>query len=158
MARAARVAKQKGIELSVVPLPQGADPADLVKAQGPDALISLIEGAISVPEFEVRKILAEADLDTPGGRDRALSAVLPVIGTVPANTATWDHLMSYTADRLSVTPQDLTAQISAPRPARPSFRHDPGEAVGIPQSSRLPIHRGRVQHGKGLFGDVPGAG
>jgi DNA primase len=138
MARAARVAKDKGIELSVVPLPHGTDPADLVKAKGADALISLIEGAISVPEFEVRKILGEADLDSPGGRDRALSAVLPVIGTVPSNTATWDHLMSYTADRLSISPQDLRSQISAPGAVSTAPRGIRDSTVGIPQTSRLP--------------------
>jgi DNA primase len=138
MARAARIAQQKGIELSVVPLPHGTDPADLVKAQGPDALVGLIEGAITVAEFEVRKILAEAELDTPGGRDRALSAVLPVIGTVPANTATWDHLMSYTADRLSISPQVLRSQISAPGAVSTAPAGVPDPPVAIPQSSRLP--------------------
>ena len=138
MARAARIADKKGIELSVVPLPQGTDPADLVNAQGPDALVALIEGAISVAEFEVRKILSAADLDSPGGRDRALSAVLPVIGTVPANTATWDHLMSYTADRLSISPQVLRSQISAPGALSAVPDGDRGRPVAIPQSSRLP--------------------
>jgi DNA primase len=138
MARAAQVAKDKGIELSVVPLPQGTDPADLVKAQGPDALMALIEGAISVPEFEVRRILADADLETPGGRDRALSAVLPAIGSVPPNTATWDHLMSYTANRLSIAYADLIALTSAPNRSGGRFRDDSEAPVGIPHSSRLP--------------------
>ncbi|MEA2478830.1 MAG: primase [Thermoleophilaceae bacterium] len=138
MARAARGAAERGVELRVVPLPPGTDPADLIEKQGPEAFAALIDRAIEVPEFEIRRILDDAELDSPGGRDRALSAVLPVIRTVPSNTATWDHLMRYTADRLSVAPEVLRTQISASATSSGPLSLAPGERVGVPHTSRLP--------------------
>src|ERR671919_1962937 len=79
MLRAARAAEEKRIDLMVVELPEGKDPADLVAEGGADAFTRLLERAISVPEFQTRRVLADADLSTPHGRDRALEAVRPIV-------------------------------------------------------------------------------
>jgi DNA primase len=139
MAKAAEGAEKKGIELRMIPLPKGADPADLIQRDGAEAFKSLIDRAIDVPEFTVLRLLDEADLQTPGGRDRALSAVLPVIGSVPRNTATWDHLMRLTADRLAIDPALLRSQVSAPTlPVTAASRPEPSGGVGVPHTTRLP--------------------
>ena len=138
MARAARVADERGLEMRVVALPAGSDPADLVATGGADAFGQLLEGAISVPQFEVRRRLAAADLSTPGGRDEALSGVVPVIRTVPRNSATWDSLVRYVSDRLSVEPQYLTTLLSAPTASNDPSRNAVYREVGGPHTSRLP--------------------
>src|SRR5215217_173635 len=139
MARAARNADGE-FELRVVQLPEGKDPAELVQRAGPEAFIELLErGAVSIPEFEVKRALAVADLTTPGGRDEALSAVVPVIRSVPRNSATWDHLVRYVSDRLAAEPQYLQALLSAPTTApEASRRPAPEGRVGGPHTSRLP--------------------
>ena len=142
MARAARGAEEKGLELRVVPLPPGSDPADLVQNAGPDAFIELLEGAIDVPQFEVKRALAAADLSTPGGRDDALSAVVPVIRSVRRNSATWDHLVRYVSDRLAVDAQYLMTLLSAPTAPQPHSQGPTGGAVGVPHTRRLPSIEG----------------
>jgi DNA primase len=121
MRRAARAAKQRGVELLVVDMPEGRDPAEVIAADGPDAFQSLLDAAISVPEFEVKRIVASADLSTPRGRDRALSEARPVIASVPPNTATRDELVRFVADRLDIDPDYLKTLDSAPvLPAEPA--------------------------------------
>ena len=72
MLRAARLAEDRGVDLRVVDMPEGTDPADLVSADGADAFMERMDRAAPMIEFQVRRVLADADLDTPSGRDRAL--------------------------------------------------------------------------------------
>jgi DNA primase len=97
---------------------------------------------VSVPEFEIKRHMAAADLSTPGGRDEALSAVVPVIRNVPRNSATWDHLVRYVSDRLSVDPQYLDTLLSAPAAPDVQARHPVGSAVVATHTSRLPSIEG----------------
>jgi DNA primase len=139
MARAARSADERGLELRVVALPPGSDPADLVANNGAEAFGELLEGAISVPQFEVKRRLAVADLTTPGGRDEALSSVVPVIRSVPRNSATWDHLVRYVSDRLAVEPQYLSTLLApAPQTSEASHFGSFNPKVGVSHTPRLP--------------------
>ncbi|MEA2483693.1 MAG: primase, partial [Thermoleophilaceae bacterium] len=72
MLRAARTAKERKLELLVVDMPEGSDPADLVASQGPDAFQDLLGGAREVPDFQARRVVKQADLGSPRGRDQAL--------------------------------------------------------------------------------------
>ena len=65
-------------------------------------------------EFQVRRVLADADLDTPAGRDRALEEARKLISVVPERTATRDALVREAADRLDVPVDYVLA------PARPA--------------------------------------
>jgi DNA primase len=138
MARAARGAEERGVELRVVALPPGSDPADLVERDGAEAFMELLQGAISVPQFEVKRALAAADLSTPGGRDEALSAVVPVIRSLPRNSATWDALVRYVSDKLDADPKYLETLLSAPRAPEMSAHPADRGPGGVPHTVRLP--------------------
>src|SRR4051794_16287652 len=114
MLRAGHMARDRDLELLVVQLPEGRDPAELVADQGPDAFRGLLDGALTVAEFEVRRVLGAANLGTPRGRDRALDAVRPIVATVPARTATRDELVRLVADRLNVDPSYVMTQDARP--------------------------------------------
>ena len=114
MLRAARLAEDRGVDLRVVDMPEGTDPADLVAADGAAAFTERMERAVPMIEFQVRRVLADADLDTPSGRDQALGEARKLISAVPERTATRDALIREAADRLDV-PVDY---VMAPAPAR----------------------------------------
>ena len=118
MLRAARAARSRGMELRVVGLPDGRDPAELVAAEGAAAFRSLLDSALSVVEFEVRRVLAGADLSSAGGRDRALAAARPLIASAEERSATRDELVRLVADRLDVPPSYLATQVAEGRPQR----------------------------------------
>src|SRR5215208_6469832 len=109
--RAARAAEEKRVELMVVELPAGKDPADLVAEGGAEAFTQLLERAISVPECQTRRVLADADLSTPHGRDRALEAVRPILTGV-RRPATRNELVSYVSDRLDVPASSVVTELA----------------------------------------------
>ena len=113
MLRAARLAEDRGVDLRVVDMPEGTDPADLVSAEGSDAFIERMDRAAPMIEFQVRRVLADADLDTPSGRDQALKEARELISAVPERTATRDALVREAADRLDV-PVDLVLDSAGP--------------------------------------------
>ena len=118
MLRAARAAEQRNLELRVVEMPEGRDPAELVAEGGAEEFERHLERAMGIIQFQVRRALADADLDSPAGRDRALEEVRSLIAAVPERTATRDALVREAADRLDVPPDYVTAPAApAPRPA-----------------------------------------
>ncbi len=120
MLRAGRAAQSRGLELLVAALPEGRDPAELVAGDGYAAFRALLDGAMSVAEFEVRRVLEEADLDSATGRDRALATVGPLIASVSDRPATRDELVRYVANRLDVPSAYVMTQLSAPAAQDPA--------------------------------------
>src|SRR2546423_7883726 len=117
MLRAARGARDQEVELKVVELPEEKDPADLVVVEGVDAMSAQIEAAVPVLEFEVRRVVADADLETPSGRDRALVQAQTLIDAARDRPVMRDHLVRLVADRLDVPAEYVAAQSSRPRAA-----------------------------------------
>jgi DNA primase len=117
MLRASRLAEDRGIDLRVVEMPEGTDPADLVNREGAEAFGERILRAVPMIEFQVRRVLADADLDTPAGRDMALEEARKLISVVPERTATRDALVREAADRLDVPEEHVRAPARAPAPA-----------------------------------------
>ena len=116
MLRASRLAEERGLELRVVEMPEGTDPAELVTSAGPEGFVGRMERSVPMIEFQVRRVLADADLNTPSGRDKALGEARKLISAVPERTATRDALVREAADRLDV-PVDYV--LAAPAPVRP---------------------------------------
>jgi DNA primase len=107
----------------------------VVSSQGADAFTKLLDGALSVPEFGARRVLDQADLSTPRGRDRALEEVRPLVAAVPPRTASRDELIRLVSDRLDVPIDYITTQMAAPPPRTPSpprFASEPGESPAPP--------------------------
>jgi DNA primase len=121
MLRAAGAAREKQLELLVVDMPEGQDPADLLAAEGPDAFRQRLESARDVPDFQARRIVAQADLGSSRGRDQALGEVRLLVSKLASKPATRDELVRYLSDRLDVPREYLlaqsTAQFSRPEPA-----------------------------------------
>ena len=133
MLRAARMAQEREVELRVVRMPAGTDPADLVAGAGPEAFSTLLARAVSVLEFAVGRALARTDLDRPEGRDRALDEVRELIAAAPG-PAQRDHLVRVAADRLDVPVEYVitkTTSTSATASAAAGERHAAAGEVGI---------------------------
>jgi DNA primase len=110
MLRATRSAADKGVELRMVEMPAGNDPADMLAAGGADDFRRRLDGALAMIQFQVRRVLADADLETPAGRDRALDEARGLIAAAPERTAMRDELVREVADRLDVSPDYVYAK------------------------------------------------
>lgn len=71
------------LDLSVLPLPDGRDPADLVGDVGADGLREAVAGARPVVPFLIASRLDQADRSTEQGRVAALREALTILGREP---------------------------------------------------------------------------
>jgi DNA primase len=112
MLRAAGVAAGRQLQLRVVPLPEGTDPADLVQRDGPQALRDLVAGSRPFVVFNVERILDRADTRSAEGRDRALHELRPVFEQLSASLLR-DELVRRVAGRLELPESRLGTLLTA---------------------------------------------
>ncbi|CAN5185144.1 DNA primase [soil metagenome] len=65
--RARRLAEDAGVQVGVLPLPPGRDPAD-VALEGPAAVEAALDGVKTAVEFQLEQLLRTADVSTPESR------------------------------------------------------------------------------------------
>lgn len=131
MVRAARAARD--VAFQVVEMPEGSDPADLLASEGAEAFEARLAGAIDVQRFQVQRVLADADLDSTSGRDKALEEARILIAGTQERSALRIELIREVADRLNVPESYATpgsadvARASVPAPTPPPvLASDPG--------------------------------
>jgi len=156
MLRAARVAEGRSLELRVVALPAGLDPADLLQRDGTEAMRERIARSVPFVEFHVERILARAETGTAEGKDRALAELRPVLGPLPASVLR-DELVRRVAGRLDLSDQlaaSLLAEGARPAaatvPAAPD-RSRPGAHAGVAPPPLVPHLLDRRERGERTF-------
>lgn len=70
---------QHAVEIRVLVLPEGHDPADFVQARGAAAFEELAEEAVPLVEYMIRRSLRNQDLRSPEGQARAVHETLPIV-------------------------------------------------------------------------------
>jgi DNA primase len=135
MLRAARVAAGRKLELRVVPLPAGSDPADLVKAAGARAMQELVDRSVPFVRFRVERELDRAELGSAEGKDRLVEALRPVFAGIPPS-AMREELIAHVADRIDISPA-LVGSWLAGAPGG-SARRAPRPEAGAPGANGAP--------------------
>ncbi len=98
------MAASRRLRLKVVQLPAGQDPADLVASGGAAQVQALLDGAVQVATFQVRRVLEKSDLESTEGRNRAFEALRALIGNLPPSPERED-LVRLAASRLGLSEQ-----------------------------------------------------
>ena len=111
--RAASVLPDR-LELRVVGLPPGADPADIVGEEGgAERMAGLLERAVPFARFQVERTLE-------GARDdEALGEVASVIRALPPGILR-DELVKLASSRLGISPELVESAVRTARPAVPA--------------------------------------
>jgi DNA primase len=118
MVRAASLAGARKLELRVVPLPPGRDPADLVGLEGAKALRERVDRAAPFADFQVQRIIERADVRSVEGRDQAMRDLRPVFDGIPQGLLR-DELARRVAGLLSLRSDQLADLLGRrERPAR----------------------------------------
>jgi DNA primase len=131
------------LELRVLVLPQGRDPADLVRDVGAEGLQAAVAEATPVVPFVVRHRLATADLSSEAGRTAALRAALEVIGREPDPDLRREWARTEVAERVGVA-YDFVAATAA-RQGLVLDRHE-GVAIGRSRSTARGPETGQAGH------------
>lgn len=122
--RASGMAKERNAELKVIAMPGGRDPAEIITEDGADAFGALLDGALSVADFQVRRIVEQADLSSAAGRERALETAVPVLQSAPQLER--EELVPTVASRLGIDPSIVWTRLSAQsRPVEAGERRMP---------------------------------
>ena len=148
--------KRYEVDIRVIALPPGADPADLARSD-PGALLAAVEEARPFLGFRLERLFTRSDLATPEGRARAAGTALSMIGQHPDELVRDQYLMSV-ADRCRVDPDRLRHMVAAGVGAEPA--PGPGSAPGGRQVASRPEAGGRPGAGRpeaaGPEGSRPG--
>jgi DNA primase len=123
MLRAAGLAAKRKLELRVVPLPVGTDPAELVQGEGASAIEQAVQASVPFVRFRVERVLGGGDYGSPEGRDRMLDELRPIFATLPPSALRME-LTRTVSERLqlpeSLAEQTLASRTSSPATTRPA--------------------------------------
>jgi DNA primase len=111
MLKASTMAAKRKLELRVVPLPAGADPADLIQREGAEGMAAVVSKAVAFVRFRVERVLASGDDSSPEGRDRIVEQLRPVFATL-APSAMRMELTRIVSGRLAL-PESLAETLLA---------------------------------------------
>jgi DNA primase len=127
MLRASKLAARRKLELRVVELPEGADPADLVQREGVEAMNAAVARSVPFVRFRVERVLAQSDYGSPEGRDRSIEELRPVFATLPPSAMRME-LTRLVSGRLelpeSVVERELSSVGGGAEAGRPGSRED----------------------------------
>ena len=129
MLRAAKVAAGRKLELRVVPLPAGQDPADVVADGGPDAIRALVDASVPFVSFRVQRELSREDLSGAEAKDRVIDALRPVFAELPPS-ALREELIKAVADETQLAPSLVAGWLAGPRRTPPAGSGGGGRAGG----------------------------
>ncbi len=140
MLKAFRLANKRKLELRVVMLPAGADPAELIQRDGAAAMQEAVNGSISFVSFRAERVLASGDPSNSEEQDRMIDELRPVFAELPPSALRME--LTRTVDSRMALPEGLAEKLLA-APARASQRRaDAGrgasQADGQPQVPRQP--------------------
>ena len=138
MLRAADLAARRQLDLRVVPLPTGTDPAELVQRDGAGAVERAVGDAVPFERFRVERVLAAGDHSGPEGKDRMLDELRPVFSALPPSALRME-LMRLVSGRLALSESLVETVLSggAQQGRAGSPRRDAGAGGGDrPASAR----------------------
>ncbi len=114
MLRASRLAARQRLELRVVGMPAGKDPAELVQDGGAGAMREAVAASVPFVRFRVARVLDVGEDASPEGRDRMLGELRPIFATLPPSAMRME-LTQLVAGRLDL-PQSLAESLLAEAP------------------------------------------
>jgi DNA primase len=100
------------LELRIVELPTGSDPADLVAGEGAEALRRRLDNSLPVKRFLIERALASADVGSAEGRDRVIGELRPIFAELPDGFL-YQELLQLVSDRLDTSPEVLARLLPA---------------------------------------------
>ena len=107
MMRAQELSRRLAIEVKLVRMPPGSDPAELVvSGGGRERFLKLADDALALLEYQVQAALAAADLESAEGRVKAFGALKPILANA-VNAVERDEQSRLIADRLRLSPENV---------------------------------------------------
>jgi len=108
--RASQLLENTGLSVRVVLIPDGKDPDEYIKKNGPDRFRALLEGAVSDIEYKLLMAAQDINLDSDDGRLKYLSAAAEVIAA-DDDVMARDIYIGRLCEKYGVSRTALTAKV-----------------------------------------------
>jgi DNA primase len=112
MLKAARLAAARKLELRVVQMPGGMDPAELIQREGAQAMSDAVKASVPFVRFRVLRELESGDTQSPEGRDKVIEKLRPIFAGMPPSALRLD-LAQMVSGRLALPQSLLEGLLSA---------------------------------------------
>jgi DNA primase len=132
--------EQHPVEPLVLVLPEGLDPADLVRERGPEAFRQAAEGAIPLVEYMIRRATREVDPEDSEDRARGVQAGLPILSGL-ANRVRRDEYAALLADLMGVSTESVQFELHRIQPSQESTTPVPEPRPGQPRSPAREVEK-----------------
>jgi DNA primase len=124
MLKAFRLANKRKLELRVVMLPAGTDPAELIQRDGARAMQEAVKRTISFVSFRAERVLASGDPSNAEEQDRMIDELRPVFAELPESALRME--LTRTVDSRMALKEGLAEKLLAAAPRAPQRGADPG--------------------------------
>ena len=108
--RASEILEKTGLKTRVISIPDGKDPDEFIKKNGPDRFRALIEGAVSDIEYKLLMAAKDIDLDADDGKLKYLSAAAEIIAK-QSDIMTRDIYIGRLSDKYGVSRTALETKV-----------------------------------------------
>lgn len=108
--RASEILEKTGLKTRVISIPDGKDPDEFIKKNGPDRFRALIEGAVSDIEYKLLMAAKDIDLDADDGKLKYLSAAAEIIAE-QSDIMTRDIYIGRLSDKYGVSRTALETKV-----------------------------------------------
>jgi DNA primase len=98
------------LEVAVLILPAGKDPADFVTDDGPEAFERLADRATPLIEYMLERAIREADLSSPEGKSHAVRQALPIVAALQ-DPVLRSQYAGRLADLVDVSPTEVSLEL-----------------------------------------------
>ncbi len=108
--RAAEILEKTGLKTRVIVIPDGKDPDEFIKKNGPDRFRGLVEGAVSDIEYKLLMAAKDIDLLSDDGKLKYLSAAAEIIAS-QNDVMTRDIYIGRLSDKYGVSRTALETKV-----------------------------------------------
>lgn len=128
--RGLEILKEAGLNVKVVPLPEGLDPDDVIKQRGADGYQSCLNSAMPLIDYKLKTARGKLDISNSEDKQKYVSEALKIIKTADSASEQED-LLKGLRDQTGISyeslKRDLNSVQSVPKPAaeqRPERKDD----------------------------------
>ena len=117
VARATEVLSESGLKVRVLAVPDGKDPDEFIKKNGPERFKALLEGAVNEIEYKLFMAAQGLDTSTPDGKAKYLNLAAEALASI-GSPITVDLYAGRLAEQYSITKSTLIKEVEKIRYAK----------------------------------------
>lgn len=123
--RGLEILKDNGLTVKVVPLPDGPDPDDIIKAEGAEGYQRLLDAAMPLIDYKLLSLKKSFDLSKTEEKRKYVSEAIKIIRSSPS-AAEQEDLLKKLRDQTGITFESLNREmLSLPASAEPQKEAPP---------------------------------